>query len=115
MSGMQGMGPMMRNLRTDRSILERKLSRDTVRRIFAFARPLRPLITAFLVLTVIDACLVVVSPLLVQRIVDHGILQKDTGLVVRIALIMAGVALVSAVLSVAGGVLSSRIGEGLIF
>jgi ATP-binding cassette subfamily B protein len=112
---MQGMGPMMRNLRTDRSVVNQRLSRDTVRRIFGFARPLRPLIAAFLVLTVIDACMVVVSPLLVQRIVDDGILKHDGGLVTRIALIMAGVAVISAVLAVASGLLSSRIGEGLIF
>jgi ATP-binding cassette subfamily B protein len=115
MSGMQGMGPMMRNLRTDRSVVNQRLSRDTVRRIFGFARPLRPLIAAFLVLTVIDACMVVVSPLLVQRIVDDGILKHDGGLVTRIALIMAGVALISAFLAVTSGLLSSRIGEGLIF
>jgi ATP-binding cassette subfamily B protein len=115
MSGMQGMGPMMRNLRTDRSVVNQRLSRDTVRRIFGFARALRPLIAAFLVLTVIDACMVVVSPLLVQRIVDDGILKHDGGLVTRIALIMAGVAVISAVLAVASGLLSSRIGEGLIF
>ncbi len=115
MSGMQGMAPMMRNLRTDRSILEKKLARDTLRRILGFARPHRTLITAFLVLTVIDAGLVVVSPLLVQRMVDDGILKGDGGLVTSIALTMAAVAVVSAVLSIAAGLLSSRIGEGLIF
>jgi ATP-binding cassette subfamily B protein len=115
MSGMQGMGPMMRTLRTDRSVVNQRLSRDTVRRIFGFARPLRPLIAAFLVLTVIDACMVVVSPLLVQRIVDDGILKNDGGLVTQLALIMAGVAVISALLAVASGLLSSRIGEGLIY
>jgi ATP-binding cassette subfamily B protein len=112
---MQGMAPMMRNLRTDRSVLERKLARDTLRRVLGFARPHRVLITWFLLLTVIDAGLVVVSPLLVQRIVDDGVLKGDAGVVTTIALMMAGVALVSAVLSVAAGLLSSRIGEGLIF
>ncbi|RJS47158.1 ABC transporter ATP-binding protein [Nocardioides cavernaquae] len=115
MSGMQGMGPMMRTLRTDRSVVNQRLSRDTVRRIFGFARPLRPLIAAFLVLTVVDACMVVVSPLLVQRIVDDGILKNDGGLVTQLALIMAGVAVISALLAVASGLLSSRIGEGLIY
>jgi ATP-binding cassette subfamily B protein len=109
------MGPMMRTLRTDRSVVNQRLSRDTVRRIFGFARPHRPLIAAFLVLTVIDACMVVVSPLLVQRIVDDGLLKHDGGLVTRLALIMAGVSIFSAVLAVGSGLLSSRIGEGLIY
>lgn len=115
MSGMQGMGPMMRNLRTDRTILERKLARDTLRRILAFASPHGRLIAAFLVLTVIDAGLVVVSPLLVQRMVDDGVLKGDDRLITLIAVAMAGVALFDALLSIAAGLLSSRIGEGLIF
>ena len=115
MSGMQGMAPMMRNLRTDRSILEKKLARDTLRRVLGFARPHRVLIAWFLVLTVIDAGLVVVSPLLVQRLVDDGVAKHDGGLITTIAVAMAGVALLDAVLTVAAGLLSSRIGEGLIF
>lgn len=115
MSGMQGMGPMMRNLRTDRSIVNNRLERSTVRRVLAFARPHRGLIFAFLGLTVIDACLVVVTPLLVQRIVDDGILKGDNELVTMLALGMAGVAVLNALLAVVAGWFSSRIGEGLIY
>jgi ATP-binding cassette, subfamily B, bacterial len=112
---MQGMGPMWRNLRTDRSIVNNRLDSSTVRRVLAFAKPHRRLIAAFLALTVIDACMVVVTPLLVQRIVDDGILKDDRQLVTLLALGMAGVALFSAVLAVCSGYLSSRIGEGLIY
>ena len=59
--------------------------------------------------------MVVVTPLLVQRIVDDGILEGDRALVAWLALAMAGVALFSALVSVVSGWLSSRIGEGLIF
>ncbi len=76
------MGQVWRHMRTDRSIAKSKLDRGTVKRVLSFARPHRRLITIFLALTVVDACLVVVTPLLVQRIVDDGILQKDTSLVV---------------------------------
>jgi ATP-binding cassette, subfamily B, bacterial len=73
------------------------------------------LITVFLVLTVVDACLVIVTPLLVQRIVDDGILRKDTGLVIELAGLMALTSVFGAVLAVVAGWLSSRIGEGLIY
>ncbi len=43
--------------------------------------------------------MVVVVPLLVQRIVDDGILKGDRGLVTWLALAMAGVAVFSALLS----------------
>ena len=36
MSGMTGMGPIWRNLRTDRSIVDNRLDKQTVRRVFGF-------------------------------------------------------------------------------
>jgi ATP-binding cassette subfamily B protein len=110
-----GAGAAWRHLRSDRSVVNNRIDRRTVGRVFRFAGPHRKLIAGFLVITVIDAAMVVVTPLLVQRIVDDGILRQDRGLVVQLALGMAGVAAFSAVLSVLGGWLSSRIGEGLIY
>jgi ATP-binding cassette subfamily B protein len=117
MSGMHGggAGVAWRHLRSDRSVVNNRIDRRTVGRIFRFAGPHKALIAAFLVITVIDAAMVVVIPLLVQRIIDDGILQGDRGLVTWLALAMAGVAVFSALLSVLGGWLSSRIGEGLIY
>jgi ATP-binding cassette, subfamily B, bacterial len=109
-----GMGPVWRHMRTDRSATETRLSRDTVRRVLRFARPHRALIGVFLVLTVLDAALVVVLPLLIQRLVDDGITQGDTDLVVWIAVAMATVAIFDALLTLGSGYLSSRIGESLI-
>lgn len=115
MSGMHGGGAAWRHLRSDRSVVHNRIESGTVRRVLGFARPHRVLIGFFLALTVIDAGLVVVSPLLAQRIIDDGIIAGDRQLVWTLALAMAGVALVSAVLTVGMGWLSSRIGEGLIF
>ena len=84
-----GMGPVWRHMRTDRSVAEQKLGRDTVRRVFGFARPHRRPIGFFLVLTVVDAALVVVTPLLVKAIIDDGILKQDSRLVVLLALAAA--------------------------
>ena len=112
---MSGMGQVWRHMRTDRSIANSKLDRGTVKRVLSFARPHRRLITVFLALTVVDACLVVVSPLLVKQIVDNGILAKDTTLVFELAGLMALVAVFGAVLGVVAGWFSSRIGEGLIY
>ena len=110
-----GMGPAWRHMRTDRDAVKSRVDPGTVRRVLGFAGPHRATIAAFLVVTVIDAGLVVVNPLLVQRLIDDGIAKGNSGLVTVLALIMVGVALVGALLSVAGGYFSSRIGEGLIF
>nr|WP_309504411.1 ABC transporter ATP-binding protein [Nocardioides sp. CGMCC 1.13656] len=115
MAAGMGMGPAFRALRTDRTAAQQRLARGTVRRVLRYAAPHRVLIAYFLVLTVVDAGLVVVSPLLVQRIVDDGILAGDGGLVTELALLMAAVALFDALLTVLVGYLSSRIGEGLIY
>src|SRR3954467_14254190 len=108
MSGMHGAGAAWRHLRSDRSVVHNRVEAGTVRRVFGFARPHRRLIAFFLVLTVIDAGLVVVSPLLAKRIIDDGIKTGDSRLVVMLALAMAGVALISALLTVGEGWLSSR-------
>src|SRR6478752_313030 len=115
MSMGSGMGPVWRHMRTDRSVGEQKLHGDTVRRVLGFARPHRRPIGVFLGLTVVDAALVVVTPLLVKRIVDDGILQQDTRLVVLLALAAAGVAVLHTRLTLVMGRSSSRSGERLIF
>ena len=109
-----GMGPVWRHMRTDRSVAGARLGRETVRRVLSFARPHRRLITIFLAITVVDAALVVVPPLLVQRVVDDGIVKGDVGLVAMLAALMALAAVLSALLTLGSGYLSSRIGESLI-
>ncbi|MCM0618925.1 ABC transporter ATP-binding protein [Nocardioides bruguierae] len=112
---MMNAGGAWRHLRTDRSVVHQRVGWPTVRRILRFARPHRRVIAVFLALTVLDSALVVVVPLLTKRVVDVGIAEADTSLVVELAAAMAVFALFSAVLSVLSGWLSSRIGEGLIF
>ncbi|WP_432478762.1 ABC transporter ATP-binding protein [Nocardioides sp. GXQ0305] len=109
------MGPAWRHMRTDREEAgQAKIAQGTVRRVVSYARPHRGTIAVFLAVTAFDAALVVVNPLLLQRIVDDGIVGGNGRLVTVLALAMAGVALVGALLSVLGGWLSAKIGEGLI-
>src|SRR6476661_1584982 len=98
MSMAGGMGPAWRHMRTDRSVVGEPLPKGTVRRVVSYAAPHRGLIAMFLAFTVVDACLVVVSPLLVQRIIDDGITAGNGGLVTGLAVLMAAVAVVDAVL-----------------
>lgn len=112
---MFGHGGPWRQLRSDRSAVKEQIAAGTVRRVLGFAAPHRRLISAFLVVTVLDACLVVVPPLLIERLIDDGVLDRDLGLIIRLALLIGLVAVVDAALGLLGGYLSSRIGEGLIF
>ena len=108
-------GPPWRHLRSDRSAVDNKIERRTVRRVLSFAGPHRRLITAFLAITVVDAGLVVVPPLLLKAIIDDGVQAGDTSLVVWLAALVALVAVVDAGFGLITGWLSSRIGEGLIY
>ena len=60
-----------RTLHSDRGILENKIERRTLRRVIRFSKPHRRSIGLFLAGTVLDAGLVVVPPLLMQRLVDR--------------------------------------------
>ena len=87
-----GGGPPWRHLRSDRSAVETKIERKTLRRVLGFAGPHRRLIAAFLAVTVVDAALVVVPPLLLKAIIDDGVSSGDTSLVVGLAALVALVA-----------------------
>jgi ATP-binding cassette subfamily B protein len=92
------------------------LSPGTTRRVLAFARPYSRQIIAFLVLVVVDAILVVATPLLFKKIIDDGVLPPgDRSLVTTLALVIAGLAVAEAVLTLAQRWYSARIGEGLIY
>lgn len=92
-----------------------RISRDVLRRILAFARPYRAQLWLFVVLIALEAAAAAVTPLLFQVLIDDGIAQGDTGLVVRISALVAVLALVGAGLVVADRWVSSRVGEGLIY
>ena len=114
---MAGMHPYaaLRSYRTDPEVANHKLARGTWRRIMQFARPYRRLISAFLVLVVGGSSLVVVTPLLLQRLVDDGVIPGNRTLVVQLALLVAALAFVEAGVTLAQRWFSSRIGEGLIY
>ncbi len=111
---MQGHGAM-RSLTRDASVVERRLAPGTGRRVLSYARPYRRTIALFLALTVMDSLLVIATPLLLQRLVDRGVIPKDSGVVVRLAVLVAFIAVADAVLTLVERWLSARIGEGLIY
>src|SRR5579862_4720209 len=113
---MYGHGPMMvRGFRMDPSITKQKLKPGTVRRIATYARPYRLYLAVFLLMTVIDALITVVNPLLLKEIIDHGILHRDETLVIAVASAIAAVAIFDAALGFAIRWFSARVGEGLIY
>ncbi|WP_404382587.1 ABC transporter ATP-binding protein/permease [Knoellia locipacati] len=102
------------SLSKDSSVRSKELAPGTTRRVLSYARPYRRIIVFFLTLVVVDAALIVATPFLLKSLIDDGIYPKDSGVVIRLSVLVAAIALVSAVVTLFSRWLSSRIGEGLI-
>lgn len=92
----------------------RPLARATLRRIAVFARPHRRRIARFVLLGVVTALLAVATPVLAGRVVDAIVSHGDPATVVRLALLIALIAVAEAALGILGRRLSATLGEGLI-
>ena len=104
-----------RSMTADPSVKEQKLKPGTVKRIFRFALPYRTNIIIFLATVVVDAALVVATPLLLKQLIDDGVIPKDGAVVTRLALFVGLLAVADAGFNMLGRYFSSRIGEGLIY
>jgi len=105
----------MRSFRRDPSVGKRKLGAGTVKRVWGFARPYRRNLSVFVVTVVLDALVSVATPLLFRSLIDTALPQRRLGLVYTIALVVAGLSIFDAGLSLAQRWYSARIGEGLIY
>ena len=104
-----------RSMTADPSVKQQKLKAGTVKRIFTFAKPYRLSIWIFLFTVVVDAALIVATPLLLRQLIDKGVIPKDGALVTRLAIYVGLLAVADAAMSMLGRYFSSRIGEGLIY
>ena len=104
-----------RSMTADPSVKDQKLKPGTVKRIASYAGPYQKWLILFLITVVIDAVLVVASPLLIKRLIDDGVVPGNSQLVTTLALAVGGIALADAIFSMIGRWFSSRIGEGLIY
>ncbi|MET1004529.1 MAG: ABC transporter ATP-binding protein [Propionibacteriaceae bacterium] len=93
---------------------KRPFKRETLRRILAFARPHRTKLIVFLILSVAGAGLAVATPLLAGQVVDAIFKAEPLAGVVKLAVLIAIIAVLEAALGIVSRWLSATIGEGLI-
>jgi ATP-binding cassette subfamily B protein len=104
-----------RSMTADPSLKEQKLKPGTVKRIFSFAKPYQISIYIYLATVVVDAALIVATPLLLKKLIDDGVIPKDSSVVTQLAFFVALIAIADAAFNMLGRYFSSRIGEGLIY
>jgi ABC-type multidrug transport system fused ATPase/permease subunit len=92
----------------------RTVSRDTLRRIFSFAKPHRRALVWFIVLSVVGSLLTVATPVLAGRVIDEITSSGQASTIVALAVVIAIVAIADAGFGLAERWQSAKIGEGVI-
>jgi len=120
-SGMGHMGGgsswrTMRSFSSDPADKDKDIPAGTWKRVFGYATPYRRDLAIFIFLVVLSAIAGVATPVLAGDIVN--VISSDsgtTGAVIRLASIIAGLAVFDALMSLAQRWYSARIGEGVIY
>jgi ATP-binding cassette subfamily B protein len=105
----------MRSVRQDRSVLRHRVKKGTARRMLTFAVPYRKILAIFIPVVILGAVIGAVNPLILQSLIDNGILKHDESLVVWLAVLVAILALADAGLSLVDRRISAYLGESLIY
>lgn len=113
MMGGPRMGPM--SLGADRSITKQKIKPGTVRRIIPYALRYRWSLTVVMLTTVAGSAITAASPLVLKMIIDDGIVPREEGTVVGLALLVAALALVEVVAAFTQTWFSGRVGQGIVY
>jgi ATP-binding cassette subfamily B protein len=110
-----GMGRGFRSFLKDESVKHEKLPQGLVKRVLKFALPYRRILTVYFVVLILDAIVGVSNPLIYRVILNNGILHKDVRLILVLAGILAGLAVIDGVFSLIQRYVSAKVGEGLIY
>lgn len=111
-----GPGPhMMRPFAGDPSVTKQRVRRGTIARIARYARPYRWQLAIFLLAAALDAVIMVTIPVLLGVVIDRGVLPKRADVVLGIAGVVAGLAILDAFFSFVQRWYTARVGEGLIY
>ena len=97
------------------AVAGQSLERETLRRVWQFARPYASTIGVFLAAIIASALVAIVPPFAFRSIIDTAIPDGNRGLVGWLALVAVLAALAEAALAIVQRWGSARVGEGLIY
>jgi len=99
----------------DPSVKSQKLKPGTIKRIASYGKPYKTQLSIFMLTVVVEALLVVATPLLLRELIDKGVIPKNSALVTKLAILVGLLAVIDAAFNIFGRWFSARIGEGLIY
>jgi ATP-binding cassette subfamily B protein len=105
----------MRSFVRDQSVTKHKIAPGVRKRIIRFAAPYKKMLAIFLIIVVLDAAIGALNPLILREIINKGILDHHTPIIVHLALLVAGLAIIDAGFEFFERLISAKIGEGLIY
>ena len=97
------------------AVAGKSLERETLRRVWHFARPYRTTIGIFLAAILVSALVAIVPPFVFRAILDTAIPEGNRAMVWWLALVAVAAALAEAALAIVQRWGSARVGEGLIY
>ncbi len=103
------------SLLKDAEVLKHKTAPGTIPRVFRFGRQYLGILSFFLFLVVLDAAAGVVNPLIYRHLINQGILAGNEGLIIRMALLAAGISVVDSGLTFCQRQIAAKIGLEIVF
>src|ERR1700753_771454 len=104
----------LRAFNQDPAVLARGIKPGTLRRTLAIAAPYTRWLLLLAIVVIANASISIAKPLIYRRIIHDGILRGDTGLIVRMALLIAALGLLDAALGLAQTYLGTRVGTEVV-
>jgi ATP-binding cassette subfamily B protein len=105
----------MRSMRQDRAVLRHRVKKGTARRMLTFAVPYKKILAVFIPVVIVGAVIGAVNPLILQSLIDNGILKHNESLIIGLSALVAVLALADAGLSLVDRRISAYLGESLIY
>lgn len=84
-----------------------------LKKLIIFVKPYRLESVLALILLTAVVFMDLAIPRLIQKVIDQGITEKDTLVVINTTLVMLGISVLSAVFAIGNNILSVRVGEGV--
>ncbi|MGA7541264.1 MAG: ABC transporter ATP-binding protein [Steroidobacteraceae bacterium] len=91
-----------------------KIKWATVRRTLGLAAPHARKLLLFLIVVVLDSSIGIAYPLIYRAIINEGILKHDVALIVRLAVLIAGLGVIDAALGLGQTYLATRVGAEVV-